>query len=225
MTMKTRLRSVQKSLVGRQIALFWLKLSQEYGGYLDYWKHADFQQWPSESQEGGLLYFLVFEVNGSVMLAADTWRQIASWAGLLGISIIGASDAENTGRFEAFPALPERWREKLSRFLAEVLAHEEAVDLISEGYFQGNDVLFADTRAMLTASRECARELIVGYNWFAALNNKEQIDEEGNNVLLPHRTEQLVNQWVKLSRGKALAANGKIFEGRDEIISFLQPEK
>jgi len=77
MTINTRLRSVQKSLVGREMALFWLRLSQQRGGYLEYWNNAEFQTWPSETAEGGLLYYLALEVNNSVILAADTWRQIA----------------------------------------------------------------------------------------------------------------------------------------------------
>jgi hypothetical protein len=35
-------------------------------------------------------------------------------------------------RFESVRDLPERWREKRCSFLANVLAHEEAVDLISQ---------------------------------------------------------------------------------------------
>jgi hypothetical protein len=121
--------------------------------------------------------------------------------------------------------LPERWREKLSSFFADVLVYEEAVDLISQGYFQGSDVLFADTRECLTASCESARELVVGYNWLAAENGKDQIDTEGNDVHAPGRVEQLLDQWVRLSRGKALVAIGKVFEGRDEILSVLQCRK
>jgi len=97
--------------------------------------------------------------------------------------------------------------------------------LISQGYFQGNEVLFADAREYLTASCERARELVAAYNWFAAHNGKEQIDPEGSNVYAPGRVEQLLNQWVRLSRGKALVATGKVFEGRDEILSVLQPRK
>ena len=110
-------------------------------------------------------------------------------------------------------------------FLADVLAHEEAVDLISQGYFEGNDVLFADVREHLTAACETARELITSYNWFAAQYGKEPIDTEGSDSRTPGRVEQLLNEWVKLARGKALAANGKIFDARDEILSVLQPQK
>ena len=69
------------------------------------------------------------------------------------------------------------------------------------------------------------RELITGYNWFAAKHGKEVIDTKGNDARTPGRVEQLLNEWVKLAKGKALAANGKIFEARDEILSILQPQK
>jgi hypothetical protein len=34
-----------------------------------------------------------------------------------------------------------------------------------------------------------------------------------------------IAKWVRLSRGKALAATGKVFEGRDEILSVLHSQK
>ena len=222
MTINTRPRSLQESLVGREKALFWLKLSQERRGYFDYWNNAEFQVWPSETEEGGLLYYLALEVNTSVMLAADIWRQTSSWAALLGISMIEATNEGKALEFETATDLPERWRKKLCSSFADLIAHEEAVDLISQGYFQGNDVLFADARKYLAASCERARELVVAYNWFAAQNGKERIDTAGSDVRAAGRAEQLLNQWVRLSRGKALVATGKVFEGRDEILSVLQ---
>ena len=66
--------------------------------------------------------------------------------------------------------------EKLRTILTEVVALERAVDLISEGYFDGHDVLFADSRKELTSSHETARFLIVGYNCFAEENSNEPID-------------------------------------------------
>src|SRR3954464_633405 len=100
MTIKTRLRSVQTSLGGRQKALFWLKLSQQRGGYFEYWKNAEIQVWPSETEEGGLLYYLAQEVNSSVILAADSWRKMASWAALFGLSMIAATGETNIIQFE-----------------------------------------------------------------------------------------------------------------------------
>jgi hypothetical protein len=202
MNINTRLRSVQKAVTARQMALFWLKISQERGGYFEYWNNAEFQAWPSENEAGALLYYLALEVNNSVILAADTWRQIASWAALLGLSMIAVTGETNVNHFERVRNLPERWRGKVCSFLADVLAHEEAVDLISQGYFQGNEVLFADVR-----------------------ERPEAIDTEGSDVHASGRVEQLLNEWVKLARAKALAANGKIFAARDEILTLLQPQK
>jgi len=69
------------------------------------------------------------------------------------------------------------------------------------------------------------RELVAGYNWFAAQNGKEEIHTEADNVCAPGRVKQLLNEWVRLSSGKALAATGKVFEGQDEIVSVLQVKK
>jgi hypothetical protein len=41
--------------------------------------------------------------------------------------------------------------------------------------------------------------MVVGYNWFATQNGKEQIDTEGNDVFAPRRVERLLNEWVRLS--------------------------
>jgi hypothetical protein len=92
--------------------------------------------------------------------------------------------------------LPERWRGKVCSFLADVLAHEEAVDLISQGYFQGNEVLFTDVRERLTAACEAVGELITSYNWFATQHSKEAIDTERSDVHASVRVEQLLNEWV-----------------------------
>ena len=63
------------------------------------------------------------------------------------------------------------------------------------------------------------------YNWFATQHSKEAIDTERSDVHASVLVEQLLNEWVKLARAKALAANGKIFEARDEILTLLQPQK
>jgi hypothetical protein len=94
---------------------------------------------------------LALEANNSVIAAGDVWWQIASWAALLGISIVDSMGASKTAH-----NTPERFREKLCGLLDDMHAHEEAVDLISQGYFEGNEVLFADARAYLNASHENA---------------------------------------------------------------------
>ena len=146
-------------------------------------------------------------------------------AALLGVSMIEATGEEKVVTVETVPDFSERWREKLVTLFAEVLAHEEAVGLISQGYFQGNEVLFTDARECLTASGECARQLIVAYNWFAAHEGKEPIDIDGNDVRVPGHVEQLLNSWVRLSRARALSGMGKIFEARHEVLSLLRSPK
>lgn len=99
------------------------------------------------------------------------------------------------------------------------------MDLISQGYFDGHDVLFVDTKEHLTSSDEIAQDLITGYNWFAENNGKERIDLDGDPGYSVPRVEQRLNEWVMLSRSKALSAQGKIFEARDEVLSWLNPDR
>ena len=160
-----------------------------------------------------------------MIMAADNSRALAGWAALLGISMIEATPESKPVQFENVKDLSERWLEKVRTLLAEVVALEQAVDLISQGYFDGHDVLFVDTKEHLTSSHEIAQDLITGYNWFAENNGKERIDLDGDPGYSAPRVEQRLNEWVMLSRSKALSAQGKIFEARDEVLSWLNPDR
>ena len=98
---------------------------------------------------------------------------------------------------------------------------ERAVDLISEGYFDGHDVLFVDVRENLTSSWENVELLVAGYNCFATENGKAPIDTDAIEPDPGQGVEQHLNEWVMLSRSSALVAGGKIFEARDEVLRFL----
>lgn len=224
MNINSRLRSVQESLKGREMALFWLKTSQARGGYFEYWKIAEFQPWASENEAAGLLYQLAFAVNGAVITAAEGWRSVAIWAGLLGISMIDTAPESKPVQLHTVKDFSERWRQRICTFLTDVAALEQAVELISQGYFDGHDVLFADTKEHLASSNEIAQLLVAGYNCFAEDNGKEAIDLDAVECS-PGRVEQLLNEWVMLSRSKALAACGRVFEARDEVLCWLNPDK
>src|SRR5579864_5492307 len=164
MSIDSRLRSVQRSLKGREVALLWLKTSQATGGYLEHWKRSDFHCWVGENQDAALLYYLVVEVNGAVITAADNWRALASWASLLGISMIDVAQGSRPPELETMRDFTQHWRQKLCALLADVVALHQAVDLISQGYFDGHEILFADAREHLTSSYERMELLVAGYN-------------------------------------------------------------
>jgi hypothetical protein len=222
MSVNSRLRNCEKSLKGRELALLWLKISQARGGFLEYWKTGEFQSWVSENDEAGLLYHLAFEANGAVLMAADGWRAIASWAGLLGVFLIMNTPPRlipiQLSTAEDFLGL---WRQKLCAFLADVVALQRAVDLTSEVYFDGHDVLFADVKERLTASHENANSLVVAYNYFAAENGKETVDVDVVECCPGRKVEELLNEWVMLSRSSALVARGRLFDARDEVLSWF----
>jgi hypothetical protein len=206
MTINSRLRNLERSLRYREMALLWLKTAQARSGYSEYWKVAEFQPWASENEEAGLLYSLVFEVNGAVIAAAEACRERASWAGLLGISMIATSPQSKPFELGAAGDFLELWREKLCTMFADVVALERAVELICEGHFDGHDVLFADSRKALTSSYEAAKFLIVGY-----------LERSPGS-----KVTQFLNEWVMLSRSKVLVARGEIFEARDEVLTLLK---
>jgi hypothetical protein len=127
MSVNSRLRNCEKSLKGRELALLWLKTSQAKGGYLEYWKTGEFQCWVSENDEASLLYHLACEVNGAVLMAADGWRALASWASLLGISMmIGTTPWLTPSQVSTAVDFLGLWRQKLCAFLADVIAVQRA---------------------------------------------------------------------------------------------------
>ena len=74
-----------------------------------------------------------------------------------------------------------------------MVAIQRALDLTSEGYFDGHDVLFADVQERLTVSHENANSLVVAYNYFAAENGKETIDVDAVEHCLAGRNSG--NEW------------------------------
>jgi hypothetical protein len=221
MSVNSRLRKLEKFLTYREVALLWLKTSQAKGGYSDYWKFAEFEPWAAENEEAGLLYHLVSMVNGTVLTAAGQWRELAGWSSLLGVSMLDGKPGSEPFEPQRARNFFEQWRSALCRLFADVVALQQAVDLISEGYFDGHDVLFSDSKEELWSSYETAKLLILGYNCFAEEAGKELIDMETVGNSLGCRVEQRRNEWVMLSRSKALAAGGRLFEARDEVLAFI----
>jgi hypothetical protein len=77
MSINSRLRNLERSLKGRELALRWLKSSQARGGYSEYWEIGEFQPWASENEEAGLLYHLASHSICSAHLSASpTWRPV-----------------------------------------------------------------------------------------------------------------------------------------------------
>jgi len=114
MSFESRLRNCQKSLRYRELALLWLKTSQSKGGYAEYWSNLEFQPWASENETAGLLFHLVFEVNGAVFAASQRWCAVSSWASLFGVSILMNSGTPLVGLEGATREdLLQRWRTKL----------------------------------------------------------------------------------------------------------------
>jgi len=150
-----------------------------------------------------------------VIIRAQGWRELASWASLHGISMIATTPTQS---------LRAGAGEKSYGTLAGETLHiplrggrpGAAVGLISEGHFDGHDVLFADSREALTSSYENAKLLIVGYNWFADENGKDLSMSKLSNV---GRDAIRINSSMSGSccLGAAPNSTRKIFEARDEF--------
>jgi hypothetical protein len=224
MSISSRLDKLESFMTYRELALLWLKKSQAQGGYSEYAKFGEFQPWVAENEEAGLIYYLATTVNGSVLLAAQQWRALASWGSLLGISMLDLKPGLKPFKPYTVAGFFERWRNLLCRLFAQAVAVQQAVDLISEGYFDGHDVLFADAKAELSSCFETAKLLVLAYNRFAEENGKELIDIETLGNKVGRRVSQRLNEWVMLSRSRVLAASGQLFEARDEVLRFIAIE-
>ena len=219
MNTNSRLSKLQQSLRLREWFFVWLKTLQAKGGYSDYWKFGTFESWSSENGEEGLLYNLFFEVNTAVMTAVDRGRELRSWASLLGLAMLGVTPGPNSLSIPDFLPI---WREKLCTFFGQVVALEQAVEFISDGYFDGHEVLFSDAKAELVSSHERAQLLIAGYNCFAEENGAEPIDADAIEAFEGRGVGKLLNQWYMFAKSKTLAGQGKVFEARDEVLAWLK---
>jgi hypothetical protein len=224
MSVNSRLQNIEKSLRYRELALLWLKTSQERGGYADYWKIGEFQPWVSDNEDGGLIYNLTFEVNGAVMMATQEWSALAGWASLLGLAMIDTTPHSKPFELATVGNVLELWCQKLCAFFAGVVTLERAIDLICDGYFDGHDVLFKDSREMLTSSHEAAELLVLGYNCFAEENDREGIDIDSSHHFQESKVTRYLNEWVMLSQSSGLAARGKIFEAHTKVLALIKTD-
>ena len=176
MTKANRIGRLQQRLTATESFLLWMESLKAKGGFSEYWKFATFVSWPYERGEEGLLYHLFFEVNTGVQLAIDRSKLIGKWASLVGLAMLGAKGIPVLPELADVGDLEETWRQALCAYLEEVLALEHAVEIISDVYFDGHEVLFSDVKEELAAFRKRATLQISGYNLFAAENNLVLID-------------------------------------------------
>ena len=87
--------------------------------------------------------------------------------------------------------------------------------------FDNHDLLFEDVKECLTISAEHADSLVIAYNYFAKENGKETIDLDAVQNRLERRVEKLLNEWVMLSRSSALMSRERLFDARDELLSWF----
>ena len=139
--------------------------------------------------------------------------------------MIDKSPESKPVRPEIMRDFSECWRRKLCTLRADVVALHRAIDLISQDYFDGHDVLFADAKEQLSSSHEVAELLVAVYNCFADDNGEEPIDLEGSEGCPACSVEQRLDEWVTMSRSRALAVCGRIFEARDEALRYLSVDR
>jgi hypothetical protein len=98
------------------------------------------------------------------------------------------------------------------------------VDLISEGFFDGHNVLFADSQKKLPLLTKPHGYRSSATTVFAEENEKESTDMENIERSPGRKVDHFLNEWVMLSQSKVLVARGEIFAARDEVLALLKTD-
>jgi hypothetical protein len=163
MTLEARIHKLEASLAAKEKFSLWFHRAKAAGGFVPYWERelkgsmAPFE-W-CEDEEAYLLFRLVNDVNFTILNNTSKNQDLRSFAhcALDGV-VRRISRPDRSGALVPVRAIPEI-ATRVGKFVCakfkslweEALLMASAIDVISETYLGGEDILFPDTRAMLNA--------------------------------------------------------------------------
>ena len=161
MTLEARIHKLETSLAAKEKFSLWLHRAKAAGGFVPYWEKelrgplVPFEWF--EDEEAYFLFRLVNDVNFTILNNASKNQDLRSFAhcALDGVvRRIGRPD--QSGALVPVHPIPDIATlvgkyvcAKFKSLLEETLLMASAIDVISETYLGGEDILFPDTRAML----------------------------------------------------------------------------
>ena len=161
MTLEARIHKLEASLAAKEKFSLWFHRAKVAGGFWPYWeKELKGPLAPLdwfEDEEAFFLFHLVNDVNLTILKSASTNQDLRVFAhcALDGIvRQIGRPD--QSGALVPVHPIPELATRvgkyvcaEFKSLLEETLLTASAIDLISETYLGGEDILFSDTRDIL----------------------------------------------------------------------------
>jgi hypothetical protein len=162
-----RIHRLEASLAAKEKFFLWLHYAKAAGGFAPYWERelagplAPLEWF--EDEEAYFLFRLVNDVNFSILKNASTNQDLRSLAhcALDGI-LRRICTPDESGVFEPVCSIPEVATRvgkylcaKFRTLLEETALMASAIDVISETYLGGEDILFSDIRATLDAEMSC----------------------------------------------------------------------
>jgi hypothetical protein len=215
MTLKSRMQKLEASLHARERFFLWLHDAKAAGGFEIHWEQELREsllpfEWLMD-EEAHTLYLLVNDVNLEVLRTAETKSDLRSLThcALDGV-LRQVSRPNRAGTFVLINPIPELTQRvggylcaRLRALIDEALSLASAIEEISDVYLDGEDVLFADTRATVNAETANLRKTADIFRPLVAWLNVEPITVEGFGPGHPV-VDAKANQFVEFSRAQAL---------------------
>ena len=219
MVLKTRMKKLEQSLEAKQKFFLRFQSAKATGGFLAHWTQemkgplVPFD-WLADS-EASFLYHLVNDMNFMILKAAPINRNLCwfAQAALHGVLLQSARPPID----ELVERVGGRLYADFRELLEEALSLAGAIDVITENYLDGQDGLFADTRAELEAETGNLRKVASTYWPLAAWLNVEPITVEGFAPGHP-KVDAKAAELANYSIAHALACGGTL----GEFLAALQ---
>jgi hypothetical protein len=227
-TLEGRIDKLEASLAAKEKFALWLHRAKAAGGFLPYWERelkgslAPFEWF--EDEEAYLLFRLVNDVNFTILNNASKNQDLRSLAhcALDGVvRRIGRPDQSGAlAPVHPIPDIAMRVGKfvcaKFKSLLEETLIMASAIDVISETYLGGEDMLFPDTRAMLNAEVSNLRTTADVYDpltdWLDIEPLKFKEPAPGSPIV-----DAKANQIVLISRADALVFSSDLRKFKDAL--------
>ena len=228
MTSKRRIDRLESSLAAREKFFLWLHRAKAAGGFVLHWEKelkgpmAPFEWF--EDEEAYLLFRLVNDVNLTILKNADRNRDLRSFAHCAIDGVVRQiSRPDHEGALVPICPIPKVATlaasfvcTKFRALLEEAELMASAIGVISDAYFGGEDILFADTRATSDAEMSKLSVTAEVCDTLADWLNLEPIKAYG---LIPGHpmVDAKAKQIVKISRAEALVSCRDLRKFKDAL--------
>jgi hypothetical protein len=227
-TLEARIQKLETSLPAKEKFFLWLHRAKATGGFETYWERElagplEPFEW-FKDEEAYLLFHLTNDLNMTIFKNASTNRDLRSLAHCALDGILRRICRLNKSSvFVPVHPIPENANfigkklcAKFKSLLEETVLMATAIDVISETYLGGEDILFSDIRATLDTE---VSNLRTTADIFDPLTYWLQIEPLKLKELAPGSpiVHAKVDQIVHLSRAEALVSSSDLRKFKDAL--------